>query len=348
MIQQTEIYKLAQFSHSAGFAGKLAPEVLNALIGSPGSLLPGFPHLLVDLTNRDDAAVLETGHGEAVVSTADFFAPFVDDAFEFGRIASSNAVNNIYAMGGEPLLAIALLGWPSANVPTEEVGQILDGSRALCAEAGIPLAGVHTLESAEPFFGLAVTGKVRLNHLKQISTATEGCCLYLTKPLGTGPLLRAQQKETLNPEHADLVRELTTRLNSFGTFLGKLPYVKALTHVSGYGLLGHLIAMTESSGVSAEIDFHKIPVLPVLDAYLNPENVPDATHRNWDYFGDKTNELTEAQRFILADPQLSGGLLIAVDPGSSAEFERVAFENKLYLKAFGQLTEKRKKAVYVR
>ncbi|MGM9511585.1 selenide, water dikinase SelD [Larkinella sp. GY13] len=348
MIQQTEIYKLAQFSRDAGFGGKIDPNVLHTLLNAPTSPLPDFPNLLVGADHRDDAAVLETGHGEAVVSTADFFTPFVDDAYDFGRIASANALNNIYAMGGEPLLAVAILGWPYNNIPVEIARQILDGSRALCAEAGIPLAGIHSIESAEPFFGLAVTGKVRLNHLKQNSTATEGCCLYLTKPLGTGMLATALQRETLSAEHTELALSQMTKLNTFGTFLGKLPYVKALTHVSGYGLLGHLITMAENSGLSAEIDFHKVPVFPMLDEYRKSENIPDGTRRNWDLFGEKTSELTEEQRFLLADPQLSGGLLIAVDPRSATLFEQVAFEYKLHLKAFGQLIEKSEKAVYVR
>ncbi|GAB3892976.1 selenide, water dikinase SelD [Larkinella knui] len=348
MIQQTEIYKLAQFSRSTGFGGKIAPDVLNSLLNPPLSSRPDFPNLLVGSNSRDDAVVLETGHGEAVVSSADFFAPFVDDPYDFGRIASANALNTIYAMGGEPLLAVAILGWPTDQITVEMAGQILEGGRALCAEAGIPLAAVHSLESSEPFFGLAVTGKVRLNHLKQISTATEGCCLYLTKPLGVGILTTARQKEILSPEHAELALHQMTKLNTFGAFLGKLPYVKALTHVSEYGLLGQLITMAESSGLSTEIDFHKIPVLPVLGDYLAQGCIPDGTHRNWDYFGEKINELTEEQRFILADPQLSGGLLIAVDSRSATLFEQIAFEYKLHLKAFGALIEKREKVVYVR
>ncbi|RRB00750.1 selenide, water dikinase SelD [Larkinella rosea] len=348
MIQQTEIYKLAQFRSRAGFGTSLAPEFLNALISPSTSLLPEFPNLLVGSTTRDDAAVLETGHGEAVVSNVAALAPVVDDAYDFGRVASANALNNVYAMGSDPLLAIAILGWPTGNLPVEVAEHILDGSRAVCTEAGIPLAGGHTIESTEPFFGLAVTGKVRLNHLKQNSTASEGCCLYLTKPLGSGILTQAEQTGLLLPEHADLALEQMTKLNTFGTFLGKLPYVKALTHVSGAGLLGHLIRMAETSGLSAEIDFHKIPVLPGWDGYLAQGSIPEGTHRNWETLSEKVNDLTDPQRFILADPQLSGGLLIAVDPGSTAEFERVAFENKLYLKVFGQLIEKREKTVYVR
>ncbi|WP_128548415.1 selenide, water dikinase SelD [Larkinella soli] len=349
MIQQTEIYKLTQYSHGAGCGCKIAPKVLDRILHSNSGALSsaGFPSLLVGNDSRDDAAVLETGHGEAIISTTDFFMPIVDDAYDFGRIASANAISDVYAMGGEPLLAIAILGWPLDKLPPEVAGQVLEGSRAVCAEAGIPLAGGHSIDSPEPIFGLAVTGKVRLNHLKQNNTAVEGCCLYLTKPLGVGILTTAQKKGLLKPEHADLAPDQMVQLNKFGSFLGKLPYVRALTDVTGFGLLGHLIEMAEGSGLSAEIDFDKVPKLAVLDEYLAQKSIPGGTHRNWDSYGDKVADLPDERRFILADPQTSGGLLIAIDPGSAREFEQVALENNLSLKSFGHLVEKREKVIYV-
>ena len=344
MIQQTEIYKLAQYSRTAGFIQNIGLDVL----GFQPASLPGFSHLLLGTQQHNNTVVLEMGHGEALISTTALSAPPVDDPYEFGRIASANALNNVYATGGEPLLATAILGWPSDKIPTEVAEQVLEGSRALCAEAGIPLATGHRIESAEPFFGMTVTGKVRLNHLKQNNTATEGCCLYLTKPLGFGIVTTALQKELIQPYQVETVLSQMAQLNKFGAFLGKLPYVKALTHVSGSALLGHLIEMAESSGLSADIDFHKVPVLPALSDYLAQDSIPEATHRNWERFSDKTNELPDEQRFVLADPQINGGLLIAVDSRSGAEFEQVAFEHKFHLKAFGQLIEKREKVVYVR
>lgn len=340
MIQQTELYKLAQHGPTAGFIQKIEPSLL------PSSL-PDFPHLLLGANQRDNTVVLEIGHGEVLVTTTAFSAPTVDDPYAFGRIASANALNNIYATGGEPLLATVTIGWPSDQLPADLAEQVLEGSRALCAEAGIPLAAGHRMESAEPFFGLTVTGKVRLNHLKQTNTATEGCCLYLTKPLGFGILSTALQQEIVQPDQAETVLNQMATLNRFGIFLGKLPYVKAVSPVSGSGLLGHLSHLAESSGLSADIDFHKVPILPALNDYLAQGSIPEATHDNWAHYGAKTNDLTDDQRLVLADPQFSGGLLIAVDSRSGAEFEQVAFEHKLHLKAFGQLIEKREKVVYV-
>ncbi|MGV3559155.1 selenide, water dikinase SelD [Larkinella arboricola] len=344
MIQQTEIYKLTQYNRTAASLQKIEPDVFRI----PPASLSDFPHLLIDAAPSGHTTVLEIGHGDVLISTTALSAPTVDDPYEFGRIASANALNNVYATGGEPLLATAILGWPTDKIPAEAAQLVLEGSRSFCAEAGILLATGHRIESAEPFFGLTVTGKVRLNHLKQTSTATEGCCLYLTKPLGFGILSTALQLKTVQPEQAETVLNQMATLNRFGAFLGKLPYVKALAHVSDSGLLGHLIEMAESSGLSADIDFHKVPVLSAVGDYLAPESIPEATHRNWERFGEKTNELPDEQRLVLADPQISGGLLIAVDSRSGAEFEQVAFEHKFHLKSFGQLIGKSEKVVYVR
>jgi len=348
---QPTSYRLTQYSHGAGCGCKIAPQVLDQILHNrttgPTSGQTVFANLLVGNDSRDDAAVLDLGNGEAIISTTDFFMPIVDDAFDFGRIASVNAISDVYAMGGEPILAIAILGWPVGKLPPEVAGDVIAGSRAICAEAGIPLAGGHSIDSPEPIFGLAVTGRVRLGHLKQNNTATEGCVLYLTKPLGVGILTTAQKKDLLKDEHADLAPQQMTRLNRFGMVLGKLPYVKALTDVTGFGLLGHLIEMAEGSGLSAEVDFASVPKLDVIDDYLAQGSIPGGTHRNWDSYGHKVESLPEAQRFLLADPQTSGGLLIAVEAASTVEFEQVARENGLALQPFGRLVEQREKIVYV-
>ncbi|GAB3889111.1 selenide, water dikinase SelD [Spirosoma agri] len=350
--------KLTQYSHGAGCGCKISPKILDQILHSrtvgPGTGVdnqpidqPQYPTLLVGNDSRDDAAVLDLGNGEAIISTTDFFMPIVDDAFDFGRIASANAISDVYAMGGEPIMAIAILGWPLDKLPPEVAGQVLEGSRAICREAGIPLAGGHSIDSPEPIFGLAVTGRVRIDHLKQNNTATEGCRLYLTKPLGVGILTTAQKKGILKPEHATLAPTQMAKLNSFGAVLGRLPYVKALTDVTGFGLLGHLTEMAEGSGLSAVISFTDVPTLPFVDDYLAQKSFPGGTVRNWDSYGHKITKLTEHQRYILADPQTSGGLLIAVEPNSTAEFERVASENGFSLQSFGELVNQREKVVYV-
>jgi len=344
----TTAVKLTQYSHGAGCGCKISPKILDKILHTNATASqPQYSQLLVGNDSRDDAAVMDMGNGEAIISTTDFFMPIVDDAFDFGRIASANAISDIYAMGGEPIMAIAILGWPIDKLPPEVAGQVLEGSRAICREAGIPLAGGHSIDSPEPIFGLAVTGKVRIDHLKQNNTATAGCKLYLTKPLGVGILTTAQKKGILKPEHADLAPAQMARLNSFGAVLGRLPYVKALTDVTGFGLLGHLTEMAEGSGLTALVEFDAVPTLPVVNEYLAQKSFPGGTVRNWDSYGHKISDLTETQRYVLADPQTSGGLLIAVDPGSTVEFERVARENGFTLQSFGELVDQRDKVVYV-
>ncbi|CCH02486.1 selenide, water dikinase [Fibrella aestuarina BUZ 2] len=347
----TDQVKLTQYSHGAGCGCKIAPKVLDRILhaqtAGPASASQVFSALLVGNDARDDAAVMDIGNGDAIISTTDFFMPIVDDAFDFGRIASANAISDVYAMGGQPIMAIAILGWPIDKLTPEIAGQVIAGSRAICAEAGIPLAGGHSIDCPEPVFGLAVTGRVRIDQLKQNNTATEGCRLYLTKPLGVGILTTAQKKGILQPDHADLAPRQMAQLNSFGAVLGTLPYVKALTDVTGFGLLGHLVEMAEGSGLSATVSFDDVPRLAVIDTYLAQNSIPGGTHRNWDSYGHKIADLTDQQRFVLADPQTSGGLLIAVAPDSTTEFERVAAENGFSLKSFGELVTKRDKVVYV-
>lgn len=345
---ETTAIKLTQYSHGAGCGCKISPKILDRILhNNQTAVQPQYASLLVGNDSRDDAAVLDLGNGEAIISTTDFFMPIVDDAFDFGRIASANAISDVYAMGGEPIMAIAILGWPLDKLPPEVAGQVLEGSRSICREAGIPLAGGHSIDSPEPIFGLAVTGRVRLDHLKQNNTATSGCRLYLTKPLGVGILTTAQKKGLLKPEHADLAPTQMAQLNSFGATLGKLPYVKALTDVTGFGLLGHLTEMAEGSGLSAVVSFDAVPKLPFIEDYLAQKSFPGGTVRNWDSYSYKIAEITEIQRYILADPQTSGGLLIAVEPNSTTEFERVAKENGFSLQSFGELVEKREKVIYV-
>lgn len=342
----SEPLRLTQYSHGAGCGCKISPQVLDQILKS--DLAPTtHPALLVGNESRDDAAVYDLGSGEALISTTDFFTPIVDDAYDFGRIASANAISDVYAMGGTPLLAIAILGWPVNVLPPEVAQRVLEGSRAVCAEAGIPLAGGHSIDSPEPIFGLAVTGRVRLDHLRQNNTATAGNVLYLTKPLGVGILTTAQKRGILRDEHADLAPRQMAQLNKIGQKLGGLPQVRALTDVTGFGLLGHLVEMAEGSGLSAEIDFDAVPKLPTVDEYLAQGSIPGGTHRNWASYGPKIADLPDERRFLLADPQTSGGLLVAVEPGGAVLFEEVMREAGFALKPFGRLVERREKVVYI-
>jgi selenide,water dikinase len=331
--------KLTQYSHGAGCGCKISPAVLDKILHSPITYAPDA-RLLVGNDKRDDAAVLDLGNGTALISTTDFFMPIVDDAYDFGRIASANAISDVYAMGGKPVLAIAILGWPVDKLPPETAQQVLEGSRAICAEAGITLAGGHSIDCPEPVFGLAVNGMVDIAHLKQNSTATAGCRLYLTKALGVGILSTAQKRGLLLPDDAAIALKSMTALNKLGEVFGKMDYVKAMTDVTGFGLLGHLTEMCEGSGLAATVVFDKVPVIPSLPYYLEQKCFPGGTQRNWASYGDKITGITDMQRYILADPQTSGGLLVAVAEDGVARFEEETKGMGYDFEAIGWLRER--------
>jgi len=331
----TEI-KLTQYSHGAGCGCKISPAILDKILHSPIAAIPDA-RLLVGNDKRDDAAVLDLGNGTALISTTDFFMPIVDDAYDFGRIASANAISDVYAMGGKPVLAIAILGWPIEKLAPEVAQKVLEGARAICAEAGITLAGGHSIDCPEPVFGLAVNGMVNIAQLKQNSTATAGCRLYLTKALGVGILSTAQKRGLLKPEDAAIALKSMTTLNKAGERFAAMEGVKALTDVTGFGLLGHLSEMCEGSGVSAAIEFDKVPVIPSLPYYLEQKCFPGGTQRNWNSYGHKIGAITDEQRYILADPQTSGGLLVAVEEDSCEAFEQLLNELSLNAASFGRL-----------
>ncbi len=333
--------KLTQYSHGAGCGCKISPAVLDKILHSAVQYQPDA-NLLVGNDKRDDAAVYDLGNGTALISTTDFFMPIVDDAFGFGQVASANAISDVYAMGAKPVLAIAILGWPVDKLPASVAQKVLEGARAICAEAGISLAGGHSIDCPEPVFGLAVSGLADIKNLKQNSTATAGCRLYLTKSLGVGILTTAQKKGILQPEHASIAFDSMIKLNSIGEHLGKLDYVKAMTDVTGFGLLGHLVEMCEGSRLSAVIQFDKVPIINAINWYIENGCIPGGTNRNWASYGSKIQLLTENQRAILADPQTSGGLLVAVAHGHEHEFESVLREYGIpeeNINSFGWLQE---------
>lgn len=334
-----EKIKLTKYSHGAGCGCKISPTILDEILRSTQSY-PADPRLLVGNEKRDDAAVLDLGNGTALISTTDFFMPIVDDAYDFGRIASANAISDVYAMGGKPILAIAILGWPIAHLPPELAQKVLEGSRVICAEAGITLAGGHSIDCPEPVFGLAVNGIVPISNLKRNSTAEAGCRLYLTKQLGVGILSTAQKRGILLPEDAKVALNSMVTLNSLGEKFGKLSQVKAMTDVTGFGLLGHLIEICEGSDLCAKIAFEKIPIFPSLSRYLSESCVPGGTQRNWTSYGHQVNKISDVQRDLLADPQTSGGLLVAVSEDGVQEFEQLLKKEGLtpdHCNSFGQL-----------
>jgi selenide,water dikinase len=343
--------KLTEFSHGGGCGCKIAPIVLEQILQSNLST-PDNQKLLVGNHTKDDAAVYDLGNGKALISTTDFFMPIVDDPFDFGRIASANAISDVYAMGGTPVLAIAILGWPVGKIPSEIAQKVIEGSRQICLQAGIPLAGGHSIDNPEPVFGLAVNGLVDIACLKRNDTAKEGDLLFLTKPVGVGILATAQKRKVLKSDHERLLLQQLTGLNNIGEELGKIKGVSAMTDVTGFGVLGHLIEMTEGSGLSSDLHFKNLVIAPGTLEYLSQGIRPGAAKRNRESYGDKVlfedPSLQEASD-ILFDPQTNGGLLVAVDPSGLKEVEEVfkKFELHRFLKPIGRMKKHTAKVVSV-
>ncbi len=339
--------KLTQYSHGAGCGCKISPGVLESILKTSIPLKKDSK-LIVGNDSRDDAAVYDIGGGKGIISTTDFFMPIDDDPHTFGKIAAANAISDIYAMGGKPLMALAVLGWP-INILSAKIAQlVLEGGRTICKEAGIVLSGGHSIDSPEPIFGLAVTGIIDLNKLKRNNTAKAGNILYLTKPLGVGILTTALKKGVLKDEHKSMAAGLMIRLNTIGLQFADIGGVTAMTDVTGFGFLGHLTEMCSGSNVSANIDFSKVPVLEGLEQYIEKKCFPGGTFNNWKSYGQDINLKDQSYKYILCDPQTSGGLLIAVDKEVKDEVEKILKANKMPAVSFGKLIEREEKLITVR
>lgn len=333
----TETIRLTEYSHGAGCGCKISPKVLDVMLQT--RLTQTLDEaLLVGNSSRDDAAVYDMGNGIGIISTTDFFMPIVDDPFTFGKIAATNAISDVYAMGGKPMMAIAIFGWPLDKLPAEVGQQVIEGGRQVCQDAGIALAGGHSIDAPEPIFGLAVTGSVQIEQLKQNNTAKAGDTLFLTKPLGIGVLTTAQKKKKLKAEHADIAIQTMCQLNKIGEELAKIKGVNALTDVTGFGLAGHLREMCEGSQLQANINFDAVPLLPHIHEYLDMGCSPGGAGRNFDSYGYAMGEMSERQRSILCDPQTSGGLLVAVSADGIQEFIEVTKANGFDLAPIGELS----------
>ena len=342
----SEPIRLTQYSHGAGCGCKISPQVLEVILAGSGAQNLD-PKLWVGNSSRDDAAVYALDDERGVVSTTDFFMPIVDDPYDFGRIAATNAISDIYAMGGDPLMAIAILGWPVNLLPPEVAREVIRGGRAVCDDAGIPLAGGHSIDTPEPIFGLAVTGVVNKRQMKRNDTATAGCLLYLTKPLGIGILTTAEKKGKLRTQDVGVARDWMCTLNRIGSQFAKLDGVTAMTDVTGFGLLGHLVEMADGSGLSAQIDYARVPRLDAVEYYLEQGCVPGGTLRNYDSYASKISPIQELHKRVLCDPQTSGGLLVAVSADGNEAFLQMARDNGLNLQPIGQLVERQTYAVEV-
>jgi selenide, water dikinase len=310
--------KLTSFSHGGGCGCKIAPGILADILKNSA----GFPvpkELLVGIETADDAAVYKLNEEQALIATTDFFMPIVDDPFDFGRIAATNAISDVYAMGGTPIMALALVGMPINKLPVEVIGQIIRGGESICAEAGIPIAGGHTIDSVEPIYGLVVMGLVHPSKIKRNADARHGDKLVLGKPLGVGILSAALKKEALDDAGYAAMIANTTKLNKPGKALSELAGVHALTDVTGFGLLGHTLELARGARLTARIDASLVPLLPQVASLAESGCVTGASGRNWAGYGHDVvlhDAVTPVQQMLLTDPQTSGGLLVSCDPAS--------------------------------
>ena len=334
-----EQVKLTEYSHGAGCGCKISPMLLDEILQSTRENI-SYPQLLVGNEHRDDAAAYDLGNGTSVLSTTDFFMPIVDDPFTFGRIAATNALSDIYAMGGRPLMAISIFGWPIDKLSADVGRAVIDGGRAVCEEAGIPLAGGHSIDSPEPIFGLAVTGIVENKNLMKNTTAEEDCLIFLTKPLGIGILSTAQKQKKIEAGHIEHAVEAMTTLNKIGAKFAQHESVVSMTDVTGFGLLGHLSEICEGSEIGATVWFDKVPLLPNVEMYRQLGCIPGGARKNFMSYGSKISEMTQQQREILCDAQTSGGLLVIVKKSGVDSFLDVAKKAGLTLEAIGETSQK--------
>jgi selenide,water dikinase len=308
--------KLTSFSHGGGCGCKIAPGVLAEILKNSS----GFPvpkELMVGIETADDAAVYKLNDEQALIATTDFFMPIVDDPFDFGRIAATNAISDVYAMGGTPIMALALVGMPVSQLPLETIGLIIKGGESICQEAGIPIAGGHTIDSVEPIYGLVVLGLVHPSRVKRNADARAGDVLILGKPLGVGVLSAALKKDALDAEGYAAMIANTTKLNKPGKPLAELDGVHALTDVTGFGLLGHLLELARGAGLRARLDAGAIPLLPRVAELAAQGYVTGASKRNWEAYGKDVAlgaGVTPVQQALFTDPQTSGGLLVSCAP----------------------------------
>lgn len=335
--------RLTQYSHGAGAGCKIASDALDSLLAKAGSEA-GHKQLIVGNQGRADAAVYDLGDGRGMIATTDFFMPIVDDPFDFGRIAVTNAISDVYAMGGTPVMTLGILGWPLDKLSAEVAGDVMAGAQAVCRELGVALAGGHSIDAPEPIFGLAVKGLVDLKKLKLNSTAKPGDLLFLTKPLGVGMLTTAEKRGWLEVGHHGLARETMLKANRIGVKLAEVEGVNAMTDVNGFGLAGHLAEMCQASSVMARIDFRRLPRLAEAEAYRRKGAVPGDTLKNREALGESLPAMDEVHWQWLCDPQTSGGLLISVDPAWEDDVMRIGREYGLDLQSFGVMASRSAKA----
>lgn len=313
--------RLTEWSEGSGCGCKIAPAILDQILTSSNSFSQSDSNLLVGNSGKDDAAVYQVSEDIALVNTVDFFTPIVDDPFDFGQIAAANAISDVYAMGGKPLFANAILSWPVEKLAPELAAKVMEGAKSICSKAGIELAGGHSIAAKDPIFGLSVNGIIHPRKIKTNQGAKDGDLIFLTKPLGIGVLATALKRQKIQDQDYEKLVNTACQLNKIGAVLGNHEEVHAMTDVTGFGLLGHLIEMAEGAGLSAEIQMGSLPLIEGIQGYIDQFIFPDNTYRNWNAYNTKTEGVKGMDLVKLCDPQTSGGLLIAVSPENKTWFE---------------------------
>ncbi len=336
--------KLTQYSKASGCGCKIAPAVLEEIL-SGCKTNQVFSNLLVGNETKDDAAVYELNNETCIISTTDFFTPIVDNAFDFGAIAACNAISDVYAMGGKPLMAIAILGWPVDKIPTALAQQVIKGAQSICSKAGIALAGGHSVDTQEPLFGLAVTGSIEKKHIKRNNTINENDIIYITKPLGIGILSTALKRGVLKVEDYTTLIEHTTALNSIGEQLGKIPQVSAMTDVTGFGFIGHLLEMLFNSKQTAVVYKNEVPIIEASKELAKQFVFPDNTTRNYKAQVNDTEGMTDLDFIFYCDPQTSGGLLFTLDKAYEAEMDLFLQSQQQFFAKVGNIVAQREKRI---
>lgn len=336
--------KLTQYSKASGCGCKIAPAVLEEILsGCQSNQI--FPNLLVGNETKDDAAIYELNNETCIVSTTDFFTPIVDDAFDFGAIAACNAISDVYAMGGKPLMAIAILGWPVDKIPPALAQQVIKGAQSICHKAGISLAGGHSVDTQEPIFGLAVTGVIAKEHIKRNHTVKENDVVYITKPLGIGILSTGLKRGILQENDYKTLFTNASQLNHIGELLGQIPQVSAMTDVTGFGLIGHLLEMVSDANLSAIIEKQNIPIIDTAKTLAQQFIFPDNTTRNYKAQVNDTAGMTDLDFIFYCDPQTSGGLLFTVDKSYENEMDAFLNSKNQFFAKIGEIEKAQEKKI---
>jgi selenide,water dikinase len=339
--------RLTEWSEGSGCGCKIAPAILDQILSSSNSFSQSDSNLLVGNSGKDDAAVYQVSEDIALVNTVDFFTPIVDDPFDFGQIAAANAISDVYAMGGKPLFANAILSWPVEKLAPELAAKVMEGAKSICSKAGIELAGGHSIAAKDPIFGLSVNGIVHPRKIKTNQGAKEGDLIFLTKPLGIGVLATALKRQKIQNQDYEKLVNTACQLNKIGAVLGNHEEVHAMTDVTGFGLLGHLIEMAEGAGLSAELAIGQLPLIEGIQGYIDQFIFPDNTYRNWNAYNTKTEGVKGMDLVKLCDPQTSGGLLIAVSPENKTWFEDTLKQANQEVWQIGSFTPKQEFTVKV-